>query len=306
MKQYNRIIALILALMLSLSLLTACGSTPADQPVDDPQPEQSQPVEDQSGDAQQEEAPAENFTTEEVAFYRDDLQIYAQLMIPEGEGPFPVVILSHGYGGNHKQCLSNAKLLASQGVAACAFDFNGGGRGSQSAGDTKDMSVLTEAEDLSAVMDGLAAMPEIDASNMVLWGFSQGGFVSTYVATTRPDDVKALVCYFPSYVLHDDAAKAMPDPNNIPEEMEFMGLTIGRCYYADALSFNIYDMMPNYTGDVLLFHGTKDILVPIEYSQRAAEVFPSVELVTVQDGAHGDLGPDASGQAVEFILEHVK
>ena len=52
MKQHNRILALILALMLSLSLLTACGSTPADQPPADPQPEQSQPVEDQGSDAQ--------------------------------------------------------------------------------------------------------------------------------------------------------------------------------------------------------------------------------------------------------------
>ncbi len=305
MKKSDKIVSLVLALLMSLSLLTACGSTPADQGADDAQVDQSQQMEEQGSDVQQEEEPAVNYTTEELAFYRDDLQIYAQLLTPEGEGPFPLVILSHGYGGNHRQCLSMAAKFASKGVAACAFDFNGGGRGSLSAGDPKDMSVLTEAEDLNAVMDGLAALPEIDENNLFLCGFSQGGFVSSYVAATRPESVKALVAYYPAYVVHDDAKKAMPDPNNIPEEIDFMGLTIGRAYYADALSFSIYDLLPNYTGDVLIFHGTKDPLVPIEYSQRAAEVFPAAELVTVQDGAHGNLGDAVDEQAIQFVLDHI-
>ncbi len=245
------------------------------------------------------------YTVEELCFERDGLTIYGQVAMPAGEGPFPVVILSHGYGGNYTQGLSMAEAFAAKGVAAYTFDFNGGGNKSQSEGDSRDMSVLTEAEDLSAVIDGLAAMAKIDENNIFLCGYSQGGFVSTYVAATRPEDIKALVAYFPAYVIHDDAEKNAPDLDALEDEFKFMGLTVSPKYWADVKSFSIYDMMPSYTRDVLIFHGTKDTLVPIEYSQRAVGIFPSAELVTVEGGAHGNLGADADNRAIEFILEHI-
>ena len=40
-------------------------------------------------------------TEKEIYFYRDDLKIYAKMYMPEGEGPFPVVIFSHGFPGTH-------------------------------------------------------------------------------------------------------------------------------------------------------------------------------------------------------------
>lgn len=245
------------------------------------------------------------YTVEEVSFTRDDLEIYGQLLLPEGNGPFPLVIMSHGYGGNYTQSLAFAQRLASNGVAAYAFDFNGGGNKSKSTGSTVDMSVLTEAADLNAVFDGLAARADIDTENIILYGASQGGFVSTYVATDRVAEVKALVLFFPAYVIHDDAAKLYPASETIPEEIRYMGMDIGRTYFADAQSFDIYDRIPNYTGDVLLFHGTKDKLVPISYSERAAQLFPSVEFVTVEGGAHGNLGAQYDDQALAFILSHV-
>lgn len=33
-----------------------------------------------------------------IYFYRDELKIYGKLFLPEGEGPFPVVILSSPHG----------------------------------------------------------------------------------------------------------------------------------------------------------------------------------------------------------------
>jgi dienelactone hydrolase len=245
------------------------------------------------------------YTVEEMSFYRDELEIYGQLIMPKGDGPFPLVIFAHGFGGNHTNSLSMAKRFAEAGVAAYTFDFCGGGRKSLSDGDTKDMSVLTEASDMNAVLDGLVVMPQIDASNIFAFGYSQGGFVSSYLAATRPGDIKALVAFFPAYVIHDDAKKNITDPENIPDEMQLMGMTIGHVYYEDALSFDIYDLLPNYTGDVLLLHGTKDPIVPIEYSERAVELFPSAELVIVEGGAHGNLGTDADDRAFSFVLEHI-
>ncbi len=317
-------ILLVLTLCFSLFAFTGCAnseteSTPLPQESQSvseepaisepaPEPEAEEPPQEPVAEEPAEEKPADDgkgYTTSELCFYRDGLKIYGELSLPKGEGPFPLVILSHGYGGNHIQCSSMVARLSSLGVATYAFDYNGGGNGSASEGTPQEMSVLTEAEDLNAVLDGLTLMPEIDAENIILFGYSQGGFISTYVAATRPDDVKALVAYFPAYVVHDDAAKALADLDSETNEINFMGMTISRKYYEDAVSFSIFDMIPNYTGDAIIFHGTADPIAPISYSEKAAELFPSVELVVVEGKSHGNLGNDIDERAVAFVLEHI-
>lgn len=313
-------ILLVLALCVGLLALAGCGDSGAEssQPVQESPTATDEPVVSEPAQGPDEEEPAQEepieeepagevytYTTTELCFYRDGLKIFGELSLPDGEGPFPVVILSHGYGGNHAQCSGMVARLASVGVAAYAFDFIGGGNSSSSDGTPLDMTVLTEAADLCAVLDGLAAMPEIDADNIILMGFSQGGLVSTYVAASRPDDVKALVAYYPAYVIHDDAAEALAGLESDVTEIKFMGMTISRDYYEVATSFSIFDMMPNYAGDVVIFHGTSDTIAPIEYSYKAAELFPSVELVTAEGKSHGNLGTDIDDQAIAFVLEHI-
>ena len=38
-------------------------------------------------------------------------------------------------------------------------------------------------------------------------------------------------------------------------------------------------MIGAYTGPVLILHGDKDAIVPLRYSERAAQIFPNAELV---------------------------
>ena len=200
------------------------------------------------------------------------------------------------------------ELFAENGIAACAFDFIGGGSGSRSDGKITEMSVLTESADLNAVIDGLIIRDDIDASEIYLLGGSQGGFVSTYVAGTRPTDIKGLIALYPAYVLQDNARSMSPDPDNIPETMNLMGTTIGRIYNEDAMSFDIYDVMKDYPKDVLIIHGTSDTIAPISYSERAVTVFPSAQLVKFEGAGHGFYGDDetrSAQMAVDFVKEHL-
>ena len=82
---------------------------------------------------------------------RDGLTIRGYEFLPEGER-LPVVILSHGFMANHRDTDVWAAKFAQMGYAAYTFDFNGGGLLSKSDGKTTDMSVLTEVEDLKAVV----------------------------------------------------------------------------------------------------------------------------------------------------------
>ena len=128
-----------------------------------------------------------------------------------------------------------------------------------------------------------------------------GGFISSYVAAHRPQDVRALAIEFPAYVLQDDAKKRANPDGTFPEVFNAMNTQIGRKFNMEAVSFDIYDVIGGYTGDVLIQHGDQDRLVPLRYSQRAAEVFPSAELVVLPGQGHGFRG-EYRAQAMEREL----
>lgn len=267
----------------------------------------------EAGPLQGETPPADGeavrtFTVEETSFQRDGKHIYAKLLLPRGEGPFPLVILAHGFNGNSDKVEPYAMAYAENGIASCVFDFIGGGEGSRSDGSIRDMSVLTEAADLNAVIDSLKQRKEFDPTRIFLFGRSQGGFVAAYVAEERPRDIRAMVLLFPGFVISDDMKALAPEPEEIPESVELMGATVGRIYLEDAMSVDIYEKMENYPGDVLIFHGTADNIVPISYSERAVTAFPSAELVTIEGAGHGFSGNDdlyVTNLAVDFVKSHL-
>ena len=222
--------------------------------------------------------------------------IYGELRIPATEDPVPLVILSHGFGGDHRGQQDYADYFNKEGFATYLFDFCGGGYGSRSAGTMLDMSVLTEAEDLNAVIDYFQNDPRF--SEICLFGASQGGFVSAYVASQRPEDIAKAVLEFPAIVLQDDAEARRNADGTFPDTSSVMGMTISRKYNEDATSFNLYDMIGAYTGQVLILHGDQDTIVPLRYSQQAAEIFPNAELVVISGQGHGFLG-NARQEAME-------
>ena len=244
------------------------------------------------------------YSVKEVTLERDGLKIWGELYLPEADTPLPLVICSHGFGGNHEHVKSYAQAFARNGIAAFAFDFIGGGYGSKSDGTMKEMSVLTEAADLCAVMDRMKELPEINPEQVFLLGASQGGFVSSYVAGIRPDEVAGVIALYPAYVLQDNAWKQTPDPENIPDTINLMGIALGGIYNRDAQSFDIYDVIRNYPGKVLILHGTVDSVAPISYSERAVEVFPDAELIRYEGANHGFMGKNltrSENESVSFV-----
>ena len=234
-------------------------------------------------------------------------RLYGELVIPAGADKAPLVILSHGFGGDHTGQADYASYFNSRGLATFNFDFCGGGYGSASEGQMTQMSVLTEAKDLMAILDYFRE--DARTGDVFLWGASQGGFVSTYVAAMRPNEVKALVVEYPAYVLQDDAKKVQNPDGSFPQTYQALGALIGRVYGEDAVSFDIYDVMKKYRGDVLILHGDRDALVPISYSERAVTVLEHASLVVMEGQDHGFGGKsrtEAMEREAEFILMHLQ
>ena len=227
--------------------------------------------------------------------------IHGELEAPKNIPSPPLVILSHGFGGNHVGNQDYARYFNLHGLATYNFDFCGGGLESKSDGSMVDMSVLTEAEDLGNVIDRFKNDNRF--SKILLWGASQGGFVSAYVAGKR-NDVDGLVLEYPAFIIPDDARNRMQPDGSFLEKDCVLEIEIGRRYSEDAVSVDIYEVISNYTGDVLILHGNRDSIVPLSYSMRALDVFHSAKLFVMTGADHGFLGEmriDAMRRKTEFL-----
>lgn len=250
---------------------------------------------------------AEGKTAKEIRIDASLGKMYGVLTLPETDGPVPLIILCHGFGGNHTGNQDYSDYFAAQGFATYNLDFCGGGFNSQSDGTTLEMSCLTEAEDLNAAVDYF--LRDERFSCILLWGASQGGFVCGYVAAQRPGDIRAAVLEFPAIVLQDDARKKLRADGTFPETSNVLGVKISKKYNEDAISFDYYEHIAACTCPVLILHGDKDPIVPLRYSERAKEVLPDAELIVYPGQGHGFMGTarsEAKEAETAFFAAHIQ
>ena len=220
-----------------------------------------------------------------------------------GRGPVPAALVCHGFMVNQGTVHSYAKALAGAGYAAFCFDFAGGCViGGKSDGKTTDMSVLTEVDDLLAVLDYVCSLPFVDADDVLLMGCSQGGLVAALAAARRPREVARLALFYPALCIPDDARAgkmmfARFDPSDVPERFWCGPMRLGRRYATDVMDMDPFSIIASYSGPVLIVHGERDRVVAPRYAQRALEVYrtrsapgASVELLMLEGAGHGFTG----------------
>lgn len=228
---------------------------------------------------------------------RDGLTIRGYEYRPEGTN-LPIAIVSHGFMANMMTVKHYAQHLARMGYAAFCFDFCGGCvMMGKSDGKTTDMSVLTEVSDLCAVIEYAKGLAYTSASNILLMGCSQGGFVSALTAAKRKNEIKKLVLFYPALCIPDDARSgkmmwAKFNPKNIPEIVKCGPMKLGRCYVADVVNMNPFDEIKGYEGDVLIVHGTADKIVNVSYAEKAVKTYKAepyernIAYYTIDGGRH--------------------
>ena len=264
----------------------------------------------------------EGFTSVVSWCKNGDLNIYGKFYYPEGfdaSQKYPVVIMSHGLG-SRAEMVERAKwpkAVTEKGFIAYAFDFCGGGMNSLSDGDFMEMSVLTEASDLNAVIDFVKSQAYADPDNLFLLGQSQGGFVSAITAASRPEEVKAMVLVYPALCLVDDLHEFVPDLAEVTgDTVETAMGTLGAVYARDAYDIDVMNEIAKYTGDVMIIHGLNDKTVPYSYSLEAITTAYSAAsselvLITGKKSAHGfemvyNEGREyALDAGTDFLLRHV-
>lgn len=217
----------------------------------------------------------------------------------------PAVIFSHGFGGNHSVGTQYAEALAEHGYVVYCFDFCGGSSGCRSDGSTLEMSVFTEQADLEAVIAMMQGLEYVDSENLFLMGTSQGGAVSAITGAAHKEEIRGMVLLYPAFLLAERANELFQSVEEIPDTYFFLWMEVGRAYFEPLIGYDIYEEIAAYDRDVLMIHGDADSIVPLTYSERALEVYPSSELKVISGGGHGFYGEDAR-QAIDYMLEYLE
>lgn len=246
---------------------------------------------------------------------RDGLTIKGTVFLPKGKPDCPIAVISHGFMANQMFSQIHAQNLAKMGYAAFCFDFCGGTLVGSSDGDSTDMSVLTEAEDLKAVIEFAKSQSYTDENELILLGCSQGGLVSAIVAAEMKEEIDALILLYPALCIPDDARSgemmfAKFDPQNVPETFWCGPMKLGRRYVTDVIEMDPYEIIHQYTGKVLIIHGNQDKTVDISYALRAVETYSQagadVEMKIIDKGGHMFFRPIHAYKALGYIREYVR
>ena len=238
--------------------------------------------------------------TEAIAISHHGRTVHGLFRAPEGVGPFPAVLMSHGYNGCMTDFDATAECLAEAGIATVAYTFCGGSTRDTSGFPSTQMTLFTEREDAVALLDWLKAHPQVDARRIFLFGGSMGGLVSVLAAAERPGDVAGLALLFPALCVPDNWRERFPDVEEIPEVMDFWNLTLGRVFFTSMRELDVFAMLPALTQPTVIFQGDQDPIVPLADSERAEKAFPNAALHVFPGEGHG-FSP-ADGQRADALL----
>jgi pimeloyl-ACP methyl ester carboxylesterase len=133
----------------------------------------------------------------DLPFRNGDVSLGGTLILPDGTGPFPAIVVSHG--GNPETRADagyrgQGVMFARAGVAALVYDKRGTG---SSTGDWQVAGIEELAGDALAGLRALRSRKEIDARRIGVAGHSQGGWIAP-LAATQSRDVAFVVATSPS------------------------------------------------------------------------------------------------------------
>ena len=137
----------------------------------------------------------DKFTTYLIDYPSDGLTITGVMQIPVGEGPFPVILMNHGFFGrslyNSGDGTDRASaFLAEHGYITLASDYRSWGHSDQGTSFFYSGLVI----DVINLLNAVPSIEQADPDRVGMWGHSMGGGV-TIKALAIDSRIKAAVLY---------------------------------------------------------------------------------------------------------------
>lgn len=145
----------------------------------------------------------EAYTRYYITYISDDLKISGIMNVPKGEGPFPLLILNHGYIDpavytNGRGLRREQDYLARRGYVVIHPDYRGHASSGHDPESELDFRLGYISDSLNAIQAARqAGLPYIDGSRVGMLGHSMGGGVTLGSLIARPDAVRAAVLFAP-------------------------------------------------------------------------------------------------------------
>jgi fermentation-respiration switch protein FrsA (DUF1100 family) len=120
-----------------------------------------------------------------VTFASKGIEIVGDLYLPEGDGPFPVVVMAGGWCYVKELIQPQyGAYFVDAGYAALIFDYRCFG---ESGGEPRQhIDPWDQIEDYRNAISFVATLPEVDASRIGIWGISYSGGHVLVVGATDP------------------------------------------------------------------------------------------------------------------------
>ena len=130
--------------------------------------------------------------------------IVGTLAMPDGEGPFPIVLLFHGFTGTRDELPvtgtddrmngRTARHLAERGYASLRIDFLGSG---ESDGAWEDTTFSGQIADALVALEYASGLDGVDAERIAIIGLSQGGLIASGTAAAAADQIDTVILWSP-------------------------------------------------------------------------------------------------------------
>lgn len=261
----------------------------------------------------------------EVTYRGGGLTISGRIAVPEGDGPFPAIVLAHGYIDpdvyvNGQGMTREREWFADHGYIALHVDYRNHAGSDDTALARQGMGEadlrMGYAEDvINAVLALRAWDGPVDDDRIAVGGRSMGGGVVYNVLVAQPGLVDAGVVWAPvssdavdsydRWIAHD------PERRDIVDAIDGLyGLPRDNPEFWDGISARTY--FDDITEPVLIHHGTADDTCPIRWSRETARLMERDGVDVTLDEYPGEghaFGPQffaSMESAGRFLRRHVR
>ncbi len=232
-----------------------------------------------------------NSSAGKATYKSGDVDVTGFFCHPDGNGPYPALLMLHGKSGQPKTPPPETAWLAEKGYVVLAPDYFTPMGLTQ---ENFDIAVFNQSqidpvrEHLAQGLVALKSSPLVDPKRIGVVGYSLGGCLGLYLAGR--DDVKRIVSYFGAY----------PPRESVP-----------------GWKYPFSDVIAQVKAPVLMFHRDKDELVPITSANQARDLLASagkqVEYIVYTGAQHNFTTPtslaadlQAKADSEKIMLEFFK
>ncbi|MCX6767861.1 MAG: alpha/beta fold hydrolase [Candidatus Micrarchaeota archaeon] len=263
-----------------------------------------------------------SFPDKKVQFRNSSGQrIAGILQFPRGDGPFPAIVMCHGFISTKESPthVALARELVENGFAVLRFDYSDSV--GESGGRMENATVTHYLKDFEKALEFARGLKEMDAGRVGIFGTSLGGLLCGAEAAKakKAKWLKAAVLFAPA---SEWLGTVYGDPAIQKEwkEKGFLAAHSGRLYmdfrvnYAfnkDAAKYSLFRDAKKVSCPLLIIHGTADTAVPLADSEKLFSLLKKPKKLVVISGADHVLSERkwlrrAVEEATAWFVEWVK